>query len=123
MTMPRLRWHGDRRASCDRREKTRDSRGIYFPNYIEPVSHIAVDVRTTIPAALPPALTPLLLSRADWRLSSKSNLLHTIDKSSIVSIPNRNPRIDPKQRLYPALVFTTERKPYILAPAQNQRSQ
>jgi type II pantothenate kinase len=26
-------------------DKTRDSRGIYLPNYIEPVSHIAVDVR------------------------------------------------------------------------------
>ncbi|KAG6814007.1 hypothetical protein H0H92_004500 [Tricholoma furcatifolium] len=25
-------------------DKTRDSRGIYFPNHIEPVSHIAVDV-------------------------------------------------------------------------------
>lgn len=25
--------------------QTRDSRGIYLPNYIEPVSHIAVDVR------------------------------------------------------------------------------
>jgi len=25
--------------------ETRDSRGIYLPNYIEPVSHIAVDVR------------------------------------------------------------------------------
>jgi len=24
--------------------QTRDSRGIYFPNHIEPVSHIAVDV-------------------------------------------------------------------------------
>lgn len=24
--------------------QTRDSRGIYLPNYIEPVSHIAVDV-------------------------------------------------------------------------------
>jgi hypothetical protein len=27
--------------------QTRDSRGIYLPNYIEPVSHIAVDVRYT----------------------------------------------------------------------------
>lgn len=26
--------------------QTRDSRGIYLPNYIEPVSHIAVDVST-----------------------------------------------------------------------------
>ena len=26
--------------------KTRDSRGIYLPNYIEPVSHIAIDVRS-----------------------------------------------------------------------------
>lgn len=26
-------------------KQTRDSRGIYLPNHIEPVSHIAVDVR------------------------------------------------------------------------------
>ena len=25
-------------------EQTRDSRGIYLPHYIEPVSHIAIDV-------------------------------------------------------------------------------
>jgi type II pantothenate kinase len=25
--------------------QTKDSRGIYLPNYIEPISHIAVDVR------------------------------------------------------------------------------
>ena len=39
-----------RRMSPDRlHRQTRDSRGIYLPNYIEPVSHIAVDVR---PAAV-----------------------------------------------------------------------
>jgi len=33
-----------RRKRLTPHPQTRDSRGIYFPNYIEPVSHIAVDV-------------------------------------------------------------------------------
>lgn len=32
--------------------ETRDSRGIYLPNYIEPVSHIAVDVRSALQHAI-----------------------------------------------------------------------
>lgn len=31
-------------ANVRRAPQTRDSRGIYLPNYVEPVSHIAVDV-------------------------------------------------------------------------------
>lgn len=34
--------------------QTRDSRGIYLPNYIEPVSHVAVDVSTFSPAPSKP---------------------------------------------------------------------
>ena len=40
-------------ASRGARGQTRDSRGIYFPNYIEPVSHIAVDVRPSPPFPYP----------------------------------------------------------------------
>lgn len=51
------RWHG-------RFFKTRDSRGIYFPNYIEPVSHIAVDVspRRDAVAELAPTKVTLRLA-------------------------------------------------------------
>ncbi len=36
-------------AQLTRLEQTRDSRGIYLPNHIEPVSHIAVDVSRLFP--------------------------------------------------------------------------
>ena len=39
--------------------QTRDSRGIYFPNHIEPVSHIAVDVSSSLLLfALPARVLP-----------------------------------------------------------------
>lgn len=38
-------------------DQTRDSRGIYLPHYIEPVSHIAVDVSLSLHISDLPDLT------------------------------------------------------------------
>ncbi|KAJ6623137.1 fumble [Mycena sp. CBHHK59/15] len=51
--------------------ETRDSRGIYLPNYIEPVSHIAVDVGGSL-AKVPPSSPSVVATRGSGTPSDLS---------------------------------------------------
>ncbi|KAJ7508609.1 pantothenate kinase [Mycena galericulata] len=65
--------------SPEAREPTRDSRGIYLPNHIEPVSHIAVDVGGSLAKVVyftrspdPPSSPSVIATRGDATPSTLS---------------------------------------------------
>ncbi|TFK87590.1 pantothenate kinase [Polyporus arcularius HHB13444] len=74
--------------------ETRDSRGIYFPNYIEPVSHIAVDIGGSLAKVIyftrstnPPSSPSQIATRG----SSPSDILTPISSSPTRDSPISSP--------------------------------
>ncbi|EJF67236.1 pantothenate kinase [Dichomitus squalens LYAD-421 SS1] len=78
--------------------ETRDSRGIYFPNYIEPVSHIAVDIGGSLAKVIyftrstnPPSSPSQIATRG----SSPSNVLTPLSSSPPKDSPLSSPSARP----------------------------
>ncbi|THG95909.1 hypothetical protein EW026_g5816 [Hermanssonia centrifuga] len=81
--------------------ETRDSRGIYLPNYVEPVSHIAVDVRRR--------LVRLMLARSKSFNSSAAILAVDSGNSGV----QHSQRCINPERVYPIIFLATQRYPVI----------
>ncbi|KAG8928028.1 hypothetical protein FRC02_007449 [Tulasnella sp. 418] len=97
--------------------QTKDSRAIYLPNYIEPVSHIAVDIGGSLAKVVyftrspqPPA-SPSLISSYD-STSSEGSPLHTPEEQST---PPHWPPTGPK--------FSGALTPLVLNETQQVHSQ
>ncbi|KAF7347419.1 Pantothenate kinase [Mycena venus] len=74
---------------------TRDSRGIYLPNYIEPVSHIAVDVGGSLAKVVyftrspdPPSSPSIIATRGSGTPSNLSSPSHTPPNESEAAAAN-----------------------------------
>ncbi|RPD57117.1 pantothenate kinase [Lentinus tigrinus ALCF2SS1-6] len=74
--------------------ETRDSRGIYFPNYIEPVSHIAVDIGGSLAKVIyftrstnPPSSPSQIATRGSSPSNSLTPLSSSPSKDSPISSP------------------------------------
>ncbi|KAH9849258.1 fumble [Lenzites betulinus] len=74
--------------------ETRDSRGIYFPNYIEPVSHIAVDIGGSLAKVIyftrstnPPSSPSQIATRGSSPSSIATPLSSSPTKDSPLSSP------------------------------------
>ncbi|KAI1793132.1 pantothenate kinase [Ganoderma leucocontextum] len=73
--------------------ETRDSRGIYFPNYIEPVSHIAVDIGGSLAKVIyfTRSTNPPSPSQIATRGSTSSNVLTPMSSSPSRDSPISSP--------------------------------
>jgi len=77
--------------------QTRDSRGIYLPNYIEPVSHIAVDVRAKGLSCLR-GMHTLNECALDRRLAGQGHVLYPLASAAWVALCgcNRWEQLEPR---------------------------
>lgn len=76
--------------------ETRDSRGIYLPNYIEPVSHIAVDIGGSLAKVVYFTRSPEpLTGRTSPALSINGNGNGHANGSSPVLVPSQSPEGSP----------------------------
>jgi hypothetical protein len=82
--------------------QTRDSRGIYLPHYIEPVSHIAVDVSLFFDQLNARA------DKSDWRFPCQSRILYKVIRAHINDTPSFKPffAIPTSFRIYHNTLFT-----------------
>ncbi|KAI0652471.1 fumble [Trametes meyenii] len=93
--------------------ETRDSRGIYFPNYIEPVSHIAVDIGGSLAKVIyftrstnPPSSPSQIATRGSSPSDVFTPLSSSPPKDSPLSSPPPSARLNghPKGALTPAVL-------------------
>ncbi|KAI9057759.1 fumble [Trametes sanguinea] len=93
--------------------ETRDSRGIYFPNYIEPVSHIAVDIGGSLAkviyftrSANPPSSPSQIATRGSSPSDVFTPLSSSPSKESPLSSPSTSAKLNghPKGALTPAVL-------------------
>ncbi|KAI0364063.1 fumble [Pilatotrama ljubarskyi] len=93
--------------------ETRDSRGIYFPNYIEPVSHIAVDIGGSLAKVIyftrstnPPSSPSQIATRGSSPSDIYTPLSSSPTKDSPLSSPPTSAKLNghPKGALTPAVL-------------------
>ncbi|KAI0714928.1 pantothenate kinase [Earliella scabrosa] len=91
--------------------ETRDSRGIYFPNYIEPVSHIAVDIGGSLAKVIyftrstnPPSSPSQIATRGLSPSNVFTPLSSSPPKDSPISSPPTKPNGHNKGALTPAVL-------------------
>ncbi|KAI0334319.1 fumble [Cubamyces sp. BRFM 1775] len=93
--------------------ETRDSRGIYFPNYIEPVSHIAVDIGGSLAKVIyftrstnPPSSPSQIATRGSSPSDISTPLSSSPTRESPISSPPPSAKLNghPRGALTPAVL-------------------